>query len=75
MRFLNYSTPRRFSIAEQARWKGATYVIRDVLTHDRHFAGFCQFKTRRQDGVIVWKPCPEGVEFSQIEPFEIEAHG
>jgi hypothetical protein len=44
------------------------YVIRDVLTSDRRFAGFCQYKTQRADGLVVWKPCREGVNFSEIEP-------
>jgi hypothetical protein len=51
------------------------YVIRDVLTSDGQFAGFCQYKTQRHDGSIVWKPCAEGVQFSAIEPFESDLPG
>lgn len=68
-----YSQPRRYSMPETIQYGGEVFVIRDVLTSDRKFAGFCQFKTKRADGGIVWKPCVEGVKFDDIEPFEVAA--
>jgi hypothetical protein len=65
--------PRRYSYPRDYTYGGDLFVIRDVLTADRdgiRFAGFCQFKTKRADGVVVWKPCPEGASFPTIEPYE-----
>lgn len=63
-----FTAPRRYSMPAEQEWGRNLYVVRDVLTSDLRFAGFCQFKTIRDDGVVVWKPCREGVEFSEIEP-------
>lgn len=63
-------------IGEERRheYEGDVFIIRDVWVKDaRRPSGErlmrCEYKTR-VDGKIVWKPCYEGVLFSDIEPFE-----
>lgn len=70
-----FNQPRRYSMPETVTHGAAVYIVRDVLTSDRRFAGYCQYKTKRADGSTVWKPCPEGVDFKKIEPFEAPRNG
>ncbi|TAX57122.1 hypothetical protein ELI01_18765 [Rhizobium leguminosarum] len=56
---------------------GKVYVIRDVWTLDASKpSGYrlvtCQYATKK-NGVKTWVNCPEGVMFSEIEPFEAAA--
>lgn len=51
------------------------FVIRDLWVLDASNPygfrfGTCQFAVRGNDGATVWKPCAEGSQFSDIEPFE-----
>ncbi len=51
------------------------FIIRDrwVLDASRP-SGFrldtCEYAVKDETGATVWKPCAEGVHFSDIEPFE-----
>ncbi len=44
------------------------YLIRDQMDEAGRFAG-CEYAVKSDDGT-VWKPCAEGVLFSDIEPYE-----
>lgn len=59
----SYSPERSYQV------DGKEYVVRDALFSRMKYAGFSQFKTRRADGCIVWKPCREGEEFASLEPY------
>ncbi|MFD1326748.1 hypothetical protein [Mycoplana ramosa] len=56
---------------------GMTYVFRDQYQVDengnRHGRIQVQYATKHEDGNTVWKPCREGVNFSEVEPFEAVA--
>lgn len=59
------------SLIERERWyvwEGGIYAIRDVITPEGKFAGFCEYAARLMDGALMWKPCAEGVDFKDIEP-------
>jgi hypothetical protein len=46
---------------------GSVYMIRDRFTDTGRFFG-CEYATI--DGLeVVWRECPEGVEYTAIEPF------
>lgn len=47
------------------------YLIRDQQDEKGRFAG-CEYAVKSDDGEI-WKPCAEGVLFSDIEPYEARA--
>lgn len=47
---------------------GCVYVIRDVWDGKRLVR--CEFKTKGSNGEEHWRPCREGVSFSEIEPYE-----
>lgn len=49
-------------------WSKCAYVIRDHFNGEGKFVR-CEYGTRMLDGGIAWKPCEEGVEFADIEPF------
>ena len=57
-------------------WAGSLYVIRDVWDAELSPEGFktrlerCEYAVKNDENQTVWKPCREGVEFSEIEPFE-----
>jgi hypothetical protein len=58
-------------IAERHYFQGRTglYRIRDVRdTPDSRFR--CEYATIDEAGNTVWKPCREGVNFDEIQPFE-----
>jgi hypothetical protein len=55
-------------------WEGGRYIIRDVWKHDptrptKEWLLRCEYKVQRE-GKDVWLHTYEGVEFSQIEPYE-----
>ena len=47
-----------------------TYIIRDVWSYDGSKIQLetCQYAVN-ENGAKVWKDCPEGVQFEEIEPF------
>lgn len=45
---------------------GAVYLIRDVGPRMG-----CEYAVRGDDDVVEWKPCAEGVAFTDIEPLVI----
>lgn len=54
---------------------GSVYVIRDLWEADAtSSAGVklqrCEYKIKDDAGVPHWRPCREGVSFSEIEPYE-----
>ena len=58
-------------IGERHWFQGRTglYRIRDVKdAPDSRFR--CEYATKDEAGNTVWKRCPEGVNFADIEPFE-----
>lgn len=65
-RYDHYGRPR-LTIAND----GHAYLIRDVLDGDGEFSGICEFAVydEHAQGVVVWRACKEGVEFSEIRPF------
>jgi hypothetical protein len=63
------SKPRDFA------WNGNVYRVRDVWrANERSSTGVsllcCEYATKSERGGTVWKPCIEGVEFADIEPYE-----
>lgn len=54
---------------------GHTYKIRDVWTYGCGGDGSrlitCQYAVKQPDGRVAWFDCPEGVDFADIEPFEV----
>lgn len=55
------------------------YLICDVWIIDENdvFVGFktCEYAVKGEDGNgTIWKRCPQGVDFADIEPYEIEPH-
>lgn len=57
-------------------WAGSLYVIRDIWDTELSPEGFktrlgrCEYAVKNDENQTVWKTCREGVEFSEIEPFE-----
>lgn len=54
---------------------GSVYVIRDLWAEDASRPSGvrlerCEYKTKDFEGKVHWKPCREGVLFSDIEPYE-----
>ncbi|MGH0331009.1 hypothetical protein [Sinorhizobium meliloti] len=52
--------------------RGHIYRIRDRKLGDAvyRWEERCLYATKDEGGNTVWKPCSEGVEFDNIEPFE-----
>ncbi|MDL2203532.1 hypothetical protein QQF51_12775 [Brucella intermedia] len=49
------------------------FLIRDVHDEKGRFSG-CEYAVKAEDGSEMWKPCAEGVLFSDIEPYEFCRH-
>lgn len=45
------------------------YIIRDLQDEGERFTG-CEYAVKAEGGGEIWKPCAEGVLFSEIEPYE-----
>lgn len=63
-------------VERRNEWNGAIYILRDVWVLDETRAeGFrldrCEYAVKGADGRKVWKPCVEGVEYADIEWFEV----
>lgn len=75
-RLVFFSRDERYVEAGNTGDTNKLYLLRDVWLLDEDDTIFClktcEYATKDEAGNKVWTRCPEGVDFCDIEPYEVK---